>query len=181
MPVIGFLNSTEPDADRLRAFRQGLKDSGYVEGDNVAIEYRWASNQNDRLEALAAELVRRKVAVIVATGGTLPALAAKRATSTIPIVFGVGEDPVSLGLVSNLARPGGNATGVNFFLGELTAKRFEPVRELLPAAMRVAVLVNPANAARAGSTIRDVKALRRQWVCRPQSSTVALRVKSCCF
>ena len=151
MPVVGFLNSTSPDADRLRAFRQGLKDSGYVEGENVAIEYRWASHQNDRLAALAAELVRRKVTVIVATGGTLPALAAKAATSTIPIVFGVGDDPVSLGLVSNLARPGGNATGINFFLGELTAKRLELVRELLPAAKRVAVLVNPANAARAES------------------------------
>ena len=157
MPVVGFLNSTSPDADRLRAFRQGLKDSGYVEGENVAIEYRWASNQNDRLEALAAELVRRKVTVIVATGGTLPALAAKAATSTIPIVFGVGDNPVSLGLVNNLARPGGNATGINFFLGELTAKRLELVRELLPAAKRVAVLVNPANAARAESTVRDVK------------------------
>jgi putative ABC transport system substrate-binding protein len=157
MPVIGFLNSTSPDADRLRAFRQGLKDSGYVEGENVAIEYRWASHQNERLAALAAELVRRKVTVIVATGGTLPALAAKAATSTIPIIFGVGDDPVSLGLVSSLARPGGNATGINFFLGELTAKRLELVRELLPAVKRVAVLVNPANAARAESTVRDVK------------------------
>jgi putative tryptophan/tyrosine transport system substrate-binding protein len=157
MPVVGFLNSTSPDADRLRAFRQGLKDSGYVEGENVAIEYRWASNQNDQLEVLAAELVRRKVTVIVATGGTLPALAAKAATSTIPIVFGVGDDPVTLGLVSNLARPGGNATGINFFLGELTAKRLELIRELLPAAKRVAVLINPANSARAESTVRDVK------------------------
>jgi putative ABC transport system substrate-binding protein len=159
MPVIGFLNSTSPDtnADRLRAFRQGLKDIGYVEGENVAIEYSWAANQNDRLPALAAELVRRRVAVIVATGGTLPALAAKAAPTTIPIVFGVGDDPVRLGLVASLARPGGNATGINFFLGELTAKRLELLREMVPAAARVVVLVNPANATRAESTIRDVK------------------------
>jgi putative ABC transport system substrate-binding protein len=157
IPVVGFLNSSPPDpnAERVRAFRQGLKDVGYVEGENVAIEYRWADNQNDRLPALAAELVRRRVAVIVATGGTLPALAAKAATTTIPIVFGVGGDPVRLGLVASLARPGGNATGMNFFLGELTAKRLELLRELVPAAARVAVLVNPANAARAESTTKD--------------------------
>jgi putative ABC transport system substrate-binding protein len=159
MPVVGFLNSTSPDtnADRLRAFRQGLKGIGYVESENVAIEYRWAVNQTDRLPALAAELVRRKVAVIVATGGTLPALAAKAATTTIPIVFGVGDDPVRLGLVASLARPGGNATGINFFLGELTAKRLELLREFVPGATCVAVLVNPANATRAESTIRDAE------------------------
>jgi putative ABC transport system substrate-binding protein len=160
MPVIGFLNPTSPDtlADRLRAFRQGLKDTGYVEGENVAIEYRWAEGQNDRLPVLAAELVRRSVAVIVTSGGTAPALAAKAATSTTPIIFTVPEDPVRLGLVASLARPGGNATGVNFFSDELVAKRLELLRELVPAATRVAVLLNPANA---GTMLHDVEAAAR--------------------
>ena len=121
MPVVGLLEPTSPEAfaDRLRAFRQGLKDTGYVEGENVAIEYRWAENQSDRLPALADELVGRKVAVIVAVAGA--AFAAKAATTTIPIVFITGEDPVKLGLVANLARPGGNLTGINQFNDELAA------------------------------------------------------------
>ena len=159
MPVIGFLETRSPDmiADRLRAFRQGLKDTGYVEGENVAIEYRWAENQMDRLPALAAELVRRQVAVIAAAGGPAPAFAAKAATTTIPIVFVVGEDPVGLGLVASLARPGGNVTGINFFSGELAAKRLGLLRELVPAATRVAMLVNPTGSP-AQTTLRDVEA-----------------------
>ena len=163
MPVIGFLGGTSPDtfADRLRAFRQGLKDTGYVEGENVAIEYRWAENQNDRLPELATELVRRKVAVIVATGGNTSAFAAKAATTTIPIVFAVGEDPVKLGLVASLARPGSNLTGINFFSNELTTKRLELLRELVPGVARVAVLVNPANATNTETTLRDVEPAAR--------------------
>jgi putative tryptophan/tyrosine transport system substrate-binding protein len=144
MPVIGYLDSQSPGTfpDYLRVFRQGLKDTGYVEGENVATEYRFAENQIDRLPALAADLVRRRVAVIVA-GGPPAALAAKAATTTIPIVFGVGDDPVKIGLVASLARPGGNLTGINFFAAELAAKRLELQREMMPAAARVAVLVDP--------------------------------------
>src|SRR6476659_8806508 len=144
MPVIGFLDSTSPDtyADRLRGFRQGLKDTGYVEGETVTIEYRWAENQINRLPELAAELVRRRIAVIVA-GAPPAALAVKAATTTIPVVFGVGEDPVRIGLVASLARPDGNLTGINFFSSELAAKRLELLREMVPAAVRVAALVDP--------------------------------------
>jgi ABC-type uncharacterized transport system substrate-binding protein len=160
MPVIGFLDIRSPDAlieDRLRAFRQGLKDNGYVEGENVAIEYRWAENQIDRLPELAVELVRRRVAVIAVTGPTA-AFAAKAATTTIPVVFVVAEDPVKLGLVASLARPGGNLTGTNIFTLELVAKRLELLRELVPGAARMAVLVTAANAE---TTVRDVEPAAR--------------------
>jgi putative ABC transport system substrate-binding protein len=158
MPVIGFLNSQSLDtnADRLRAFRQGLKETGHVEGENVAIVYRFAENQNDRLPELAAELVRRQVTVLATTGGPAAAFAAKAATSTIPIVFAIGEDPVGLGLVASLARPGGNLTGINFFTTELGAKRLGLLRELVPAATRVAVLVNPASGT-SEPTVRDLQ------------------------
>src|SRR5438552_13681951 len=147
MPVIGFLGGTSPEvyADRLRAFREGLKEAGYVEGQNVEIEYLWAEGRNDRLLALAAELVRRQVTVIVAGGGTPSALAAKAATATIPIVFGVAVDPVELGLVGSLNRPGGNLTGVTNLNVEVGPKRLELLRELLPSATLIAVLVNPTN------------------------------------
>jgi putative ABC transport system substrate-binding protein len=163
MPVIGFLNPTSPDTlvNRLRAFRQGLKDTSYVEGENVAIEYRFADNQIDRLPELAADLVRRRVAVIAATGGPAAVFAAKAATTTIPIVFGINEDPVRLGLVASLTRPDGNLTGFNFLAGELTAKRLELLRGLVPAAIRVAVLVNPANITNTESTLRDVQSTAR--------------------
>jgi putative tryptophan/tyrosine transport system substrate-binding protein len=159
MPVIGFLHSQSADGftEPLRAFRQGLKDTGYVDVENVAIEYSWADNQTDRLPALAAELVRRRVTVI-ATSGPPAALAAKAATTTIPIVFSSGDDPVRLGLVGSLARPGGNLTGINIFTAELAAKRLDLLRELVPGAARVGVLVNPTNATTTESTLRDVAA-----------------------
>jgi putative ABC transport system substrate-binding protein len=162
MPVIGFLHGASPVAwaDQLRGFHRGLKETGYVEGENVAIEYRWADNQIDQLPALAAELVRRQVSVIVAFASAV-ALAAKAATTTIPIVFYVGVDPVELGLVASLARPGGNLTGINFFVTELTAKRLELLRELVPTATRIAVLVNPANPVNVGSTVRGVETAAR--------------------
>jgi len=163
MPVIGLLEtrSSETVADRLRAFRQGLKETGYVEGENVAIDYRWADNQPERLPELAADLVRRQVAVIAAAGGPLTAFAAKGATKTIPIVFAVPEDPVKLGLVESLARPRGNLTGVNLLNLELTAKRLELLREMVPAAARIALLVNPANSTSTQSTLREVEVAGR--------------------
>ena len=162
MPVIGFLEIRSPEtiAERLRAFRQGLKETGYVEGENVAIDYRWAE-RIDRLPELAADLVRRQVAVIATAAGFTTALAAKDATTTIPIVFAVSEDPVKFGLVPSLARPGGNLTGINLLSLELTAKRLELLREMLPRAARVAVLVNPANTANAQITLREVEAASR--------------------
>jgi ABC-type uncharacterized transport system substrate-binding protein len=159
MPVIGFLNPTSPDsnADRLRGF---LKDTGFVEGENVAIVYRWADGNNDRLPELAAELVRRQVSVI-ASFAPAAAYAAKAATTTMPIVFSVNEDPVRLGLVASLARPGGNATGTNFFTAELAAKRLDLLRELVPAATSIGLLVNPANATSTESTLNDVATAAR--------------------
>jgi putative ABC transport system substrate-binding protein len=159
MPVVGLLDQRAPDelADRLRGFRRGLKEAGFVEGENVAIEYRWAENQIDRLPALAAELVRRDVKVIASTGGIPAAFVARAATTTIPVVFLVSDDPVKLGLVTSLARPGGNLTGINFFSGEITAKRLEILHDLMPAATRVAVLVNPANAANTEATLKAVE------------------------
>ena len=158
MPVIGFLGALSPDAmaDQLRAFRQGLKDTGYLEGENVAIDYRWAEGQFDRLPALAIELVRR-LPTLIATSSS-GAFAAKAATKTIPIVFVIGEDPVRLGLVASLARPGGNLTGANFVSAELGAKRLAFLRELVPGVARLAVLVNPANAMRADSTLKEMQA-----------------------
>jgi putative ABC transport system substrate-binding protein len=144
----------------MRTLRQALRDAGFVEGENITIEYRWADNQLDRLPALAAELVQRRVAVI-ATGGPPSVVAAKTATTTIPIVFVVGDDPVRLGLVSSLARPGGNVTGINFLAVEVAAKRLGLLRELVPAAARVAVFVNPANSLVAEATLRDVDAAAR--------------------
>ena len=159
---IGFLHpNAGAHAVRLRPFRKGLKEAGYIEGQNVTVEYRWAESQTDRLPALMAELARRHVAVIAAPAGNLAALAAKAATTTIPIVFVMGEDPVKLGLVASLARPGGNLTGINIFSAELAAKRLDLLRELVPGAARVGVLVNPVNATTTESTLRDVEPAAR--------------------
>ena len=162
MPVIGFLDSRTPEAvtGRLRAFRRGLQETAYVEGENVAITYRWAENQIDRLPELASDLVHRRVSVIVVAGEPA-ALAAKAATTAVPIVFAVADDPVRNGLVESLARPSGNITGINFLAAELVAKRLEILRELVPRAARVAVLVNPAEAARTQSTIAAVETAAR--------------------
>ncbi|MGA8920518.1 MAG: ABC transporter substrate binding protein, partial [Pseudolabrys sp.] len=147
MPVIGYLGAESPAAfaSRVRAFHQGLGETGYVEGRNVAIEFRWAEGQHDRLPALAADLVGRRVAVIVAPGGAPAALAAKSATTTIPIVFEMGADPIAIGLVASLSRPGGNLTGVTSLSVEVTPKRLEFLHEVLPAAGVFAVLINPTS------------------------------------
>jgi ABC-type uncharacterized transport system substrate-binding protein len=158
MPVIGFLDAASA-AERTHymvAFRQGLADGGYVEGQNVTIEYRWAEGRYDRLPELAADLARRQVSVITTPGTTAAALAAKAATATIPIVFGAGGDPVSLGLVSSLNRPGGNATGINFLTNDLAAKRMQLLRDLVPGGKRVALLLNPTDRAN-DSTRHDVE------------------------
>jgi len=158
MPVIGFIRdgSAEPNARYAAAFRKGLNETGYVEGQNVTVEYHWLEGQYDRLPALLADLVRRQVAVI-ATPGTLLAQAAKAATTVIPIVFSVGEDPVKLGLVGSLARPGGNVTGINFFVQEAVAKRLRLLHEMVPKAVHVAVLVNPRNPSVVETTVREVQ------------------------
>jgi putative ABC transport system substrate-binding protein len=158
VPVVGFIRdgSAEANARNAVAFRKGLNETGYVEGQNVKVEYHWLEGQYDRLPALLGNLVRRQVAVI-ATPGTSLALAAKAATTTIPIVFGVGDDPVKLGLVASLARPGGNATGINFFANEVVAKRLRLLRELVPKVARIAVFINPGNPSVAATTIRDVQ------------------------
>ena len=158
MPVIGFIRdgSAEGSARHIAGFRQGLNETGYVEGQNVTVEYHWLEGQYDRLPTLMTDLVRRHVAVI-ATPGNAPAIAAKAATTTIPIVFGVGGDPVQLGLVASLARPGGNATGINFFNTVVATKRLRLLHDLVPNAARVAVLINPANATTAESNLREVQ------------------------
>src|SRR5262247_3973491 len=147
MPVVGFVNAGSSDAPLGAAFRKGLNETGYVEGQNATVEYHWLEGQFDRLPALMADLVRRRVAVIATPAGNYAAQVAKAATTEIPIVFGVGEDPVKLGLVTSLARPAGNLTGINFFANELSAKRLQLLHDLVPKASRIAVLVNPANPA----------------------------------
>jgi putative tryptophan/tyrosine transport system substrate-binding protein len=159
LPVVGFVNGRSADASAavVAAFRKGLNETGTVEGQNVMVEYHYLEGQYDRLSALLADLVARRVALIATPGSVPAALAAKAATSTIPIVFGVGGDPVQLGLVASLARPGGNATGINYFVNELVAKRLRLLHDLVPKAVRVAVIVNPANASVAESTLREVQ------------------------
>jgi putative ABC transport system substrate-binding protein len=169
MPVVGYLHSSTPDGmtDYLRALRQSIKESGYVEGENLVIEYRWAENEPHRLTVQAADLVRRQVKVIIAIGAPAP-IAAARETTTVPIVFAVPEDPVRLGLVTSISRPGGNLTGVNFFSAELAGKRLELLRELVPTSKRVAVLLNPAEPTIAAANLRDLEAA---------ASAVALQIR----
>jgi putative ABC transport system substrate-binding protein len=159
LPVVGFIQGGSADASprNVAAFRKGLNETGCVEGQNVTIEYHWLEGRFDRLPALAADLVQRRVAVIATPAGIAAALAAKAATATIPIVFAVGEDPVRLGLIASLARPRGNATGINFFTQEVVAKRLRLLHDLVPKAVRIAVLVNPANAPAAEATLREVR------------------------
>jgi putative ABC transport system substrate-binding protein len=170
MPVVGLINGGSPDtaARSASAFRKGLSESGSVEGQNVSVEYHWLEGRYDRMPALVTDLVRRQVAVIATPGSDLAALAAKAATATIPIVFGVSGDPVQQGLVTSLARPGGNATGINWFVGEVVAKRLRLLHDLVPKAVRVAVLVNPTNVSLAESTIRDVQ---------QAASTIGLQIR----
>ena len=158
MPVVGFLHSAspEPNANRVAGFRKGLGEAGYVEGQNVAIEFRWAAGQDDRLPDLVGDLIRRRVAVIATPGSTPASLAAKAATTTIPIVFAIGSDPVAMGLVASLNRPGGNVTGVSFQSVELMAKRLGMLRELAPGANRFVALVNP-NTAYAEAEVKDLQ------------------------
>jgi len=159
LPVVAFVNGGAADAfvDAVAAFRKGLNEAGYVEGQNVTVEYHWLEGAYDRMPALMADLVRRRVAVIATPGSTPTAVAAKAATATIPIVFGAGEDPVQLGLVASLARPGGNATGVNTFTLEVVAKRLRLLHDLVPKAVRIAVLLNPASVANADATLQQVQ------------------------
>ena len=156
MPVVGFVSGQSNEERFGAAYRKALNEAGYVEGQNVMVEYHWLDGHYDRLPALVADLVRRQVAVIATPGNTPAALAAKAATATIPIVFGVAEHPVKLGLVASLARPGGNATGVNLLSAEVVAKRLGLLHDLVPKAVRIAVLVNPANSSTAEATLRDI-------------------------
>ena len=161
MPVVGFVAGGSLDARRAAAFRKGLNEAGFVEGQNVTVEYHWLGGQYDLLPSLMADLVHRRVAVIATPAANYAAQAAKAATATVPIIFGVGEDPVRLGLVASLARPGGNVTGINFFMAELVAKRLGLLHQLVPKAIRIAALINPANVPTAETTLRDLPASAR--------------------
>ena len=156
LPVVGFVQGGAFAVGRADAFRKGLNEAGFIDGQNATVEYHWLDGQFDRLTSLMADLVRRRVAVIATPGGNLAAQAAKAATTTIPIVFGVGEDPVKLGLVASLARPGGNATGIHFFAQQTEGKRLGLLHELVPKAIHIAILVNPANVPTAEATLRDI-------------------------